>query len=284
MRYNIFNMKNSQNGSVNTILLLIILVLVLGFGIYYFAQNKSSTSQTTPTQRPVSGVPSQSTLKVSVKVVSPNGGETFKVGDTVAISWTSSNNTTGKVMIGLTSADGNTIVKEITNYLEGVADTGSYSWIIDSSIKAGAYKIVVQTPERPQYAYDVSDAPFYVILSQANTTFSVLSPKSGDVWKIGATYNIQFQNVPPSSYIQGWLQNVNDVNTGSAHIGVVDTGRNGNPSSNIQVTVPSQWCGGDCGAPQSVTPGQYRLLLTVYPSASSSSYQTYYSDYFAITH
>lgn len=118
---------------------------------------------------------------------------------------------------------------------------------------------------------------------QTDTSFKILSPKTGDSWKIGGTYFAKFQNLPKGSFVQGWLQNKNEVNTGTASIGVVETGRDGNPSSNIQITIPSQWCGGECGAVEYVAPGQYRLLLRIYPSSNNSSYQTFYSDYFTVT-
>jgi hypothetical protein len=119
--------------------------------------------------------------------------------------------------------------------------------------------------------------------AQTDTSFKVLSPKAGDSWKIGSVYSVKFQNLPKGSFVQGWLQDKNGANTGTASIGVIDTGRDGNPSSNIQITVPSQWCGGECGAVEYVASGQYRLLLRVYPSVNNSSYQTFYSDYFTIT-
>lgn len=119
--------------------------------------------------------------------------------------------------------------------------------------------------------------------SQTDTSFKVLSPKAGDSWKIGGVYSVKFQNLPKGSFVQGWLQDKNGANTGTASIGIIDTGRDGNPSSNIQITVPSQWCGGECGAVEYVTPGQYRLLLRIYPNVNNSSYQTFYSDYFTLT-
>jgi hypothetical protein len=118
--------------------------------------------------------------------------------------------------------------------------------------------------------------------TQIDTSFKVLSPKTGDSWKIGGTYSVKFQNLPKGSFVQGWLQNQNEVNTGTASIGVIDSGRDGNPSSNIQIKVPPQWCGGDCGAVQYVATGQYRLLLRIYPNAHDPSYQTFYSDYFTL--
>lgn len=118
---------------------------------------------------------------------------------------------------------------------------------------------------------------------QTDTSFKVLSPKAGDSWKIGGTYTVKFQNLPKGSFVQGWLQDKSSESTGSANIGVIDTGRDGNPSSNIQIKVPSQWCGGECGAVEYVTPGQYRFLLRIYPSAQNPSYQTFYSDWFTLT-
>jgi len=119
--------------------------------------------------------------------------------------------------------------------------------------------------------------------SQTDAVFKIVSPKAGDSWKIYGTYVVKLQNVPQGSFIQGWLQDKNAANAGIASLGIIDTGRNGNPSSNIQVKIPSQWCGGECGEVQYIRPGQYRLLLRVYSSVNDLSYQTYYSDWFDVT-
>lgn len=119
-------------------------------------------------------------------------------------------------------------------------------------------------------------------LVQDDTSFKFISPKTGDVWKIGSTYSVSLQNLPKGSFVQGWLEPKKNVVDGPENFGVLETGRNGNPSSNIQVKVPSQYCGGECGAVVYVTPGQYRLLLRVYPDVSNPSYKTYYSDYFTL--
>ena len=115
-----------------------------------------------------------------------------------------------------------------------------------------------------------------------DTSFKVISPKTGDTWKIGETYLIKFKNIPNGSLIQGWLQNINEVSTGIANIGIVETGRNGNPISDVEVTIPSQWCGGECGPVQQVLPGRYRLLLKIYKNAHDQLEQTFYGEYFTL--
>jgi hypothetical protein len=102
------------------------------------------------------------TNETSVKLLSPNGGEIFKIGDKVSISWNSTNNVSARIYIGLTTLDGKTITNEITNYLGGISDTGSYLWTIDPSILPGEYRIVVQTSDRPQYTHDTSDSSFTI--------------------------------------------------------------------------------------------------------------------------
>jgi hypothetical protein len=100
--------------------------------------------------------------KTSVKLLSPNGGEIFKIGDKVSISWNSTNNIDDRIYIGLTTLDGKTITNEITNYLGGISDTGSYLWTIDPSILPGDYRIVVQTSDNSRYTYDTSDSSFTI--------------------------------------------------------------------------------------------------------------------------
>ncbi len=140
----------------------------------------------------------------SIKVLYPNGGEVFKAGDKIVIRWVSKNNTNNKVHIGLTERNGNTIVKEITNYIAGILDTGEYSWTIDSSIVSGDYRIVVQTNDKPQYAYDESDSSFTIgnyltssyspspspIQSPTQPSVSLVYPRGGETWLVGETKTV----------------------------------------------------------------------------------------------
>ena len=119
-------------------------------------------------------------------------------------------------------------------------------------------------------------------VSSIDTAFAIISPRAGDSWKIGGTYSVQLKNVPTGAFVQGWLEPKENAANAPSSFGVLETGRDGNPSSNIQVKVPPHYCGGECGALVPVAPGQYRLLLRVYPAVSSPSYQTYYSEYFSI--
>lgn len=99
-------------------------------------------------------------VQPSITVLSPNGGETFKVGDTVNINWNSSGLSDWKVRIDL--AENETVIYTI---VPEISNTGSYSWVIPSnSSLIGQRKIVVGSgaPDRSASIYDTSDTVFSI--------------------------------------------------------------------------------------------------------------------------
>jgi hypothetical protein len=96
---------------------------------------------------------SESIFRPSVTIISPNGGEIYKTGDTVTINWLN-NNVTGGVWIDVFSVDLSS--KLISIVLPD--NSGMYSFPIPQGTPAGEYIVHVRAVE----AYDKSDAPFVI--------------------------------------------------------------------------------------------------------------------------
>lgn len=101
----------------------------------------------------------------SITVVSPNGGETYKVGDTLNIRWNTSN--FGSLNIWLTLADkyGTSVPGGKLN-AANIPNTGSYNWSIPSDLvpagTSGAFRIVASSFDTGPSASDLSDSAFNV--------------------------------------------------------------------------------------------------------------------------
>lgn len=119
-----------------------------------------------------------------VKVVSPNGGETYKVGDVVKVSWTTKGaQNKGNVQLSVDSKNGSSA---ITNKIFPL--NGYYNWTIPASLSPGQYKIraVVlgggynPTPE------DSSDGEFTVVGVPVSTnSIEVKAPNANTVVTVG---------------------------------------------------------------------------------------------------
>ncbi len=122
----------NQKGNLHLVALVLVLVLILVGGAYYLGTKKdvtvtlndrveaSPSPEQSPTAKPtVTTTPSptptttmtptpqlnngaDSDKPTFIKVVSPNGGESFKVGDTIHITWESNNlNKSGSCIVKL---------------------------------------------------------------------------------------------------------------------------------------------------------------------------------------
>ena len=151
-----------------------------------------------------------------ISVVSPNGGEKLKVGETYIIKWnTSGYDANTDVQIGIYdtrySTEGgaypeNTIVFSTKN-------TGSYAWTIPSDLKVDYdttnpnHKIKIYVRGGSPIG-DESDNPFYLISSNITTTggnLIVLSPNGGEEFRVGNTYEIKWSGGTSESIIDIYL-------------------------------------------------------------------------------
>lgn len=141
----------------------------------------------------------------SVTITSPNGGETFTVGTTQRITWTSSN--VDKVYIGYSSGPGG-----LDWIATNIPNTGYYDWSVNVGntintkfkISITAYQTGVGS------ANDESDNYFTV---NRLPSVKVLSPNGGEQWEVGQIYPITWTGTdfPSGSSIKVELIKGNDI-------------------------------------------------------------------------
>lgn len=196
-------MKNIQRGFIVPLLLLVIAVLLVGGGAYVFTQNKEASPavsgnvelpQATATEQTTT-VTTQTTsaTQPSVTVLSPNGGETWKVGQVYTISW--------QPAIGVGSiqiiADKNALCGEapcLRVHDEYIAEgVGKYTFTLND-IQPGKYYVRLNTVVGGPTIYSNQ---FTIATAAPKTTspsVTILSPKGGANLKIGQTYTITWSS------------------------------------------------------------------------------------------
>jgi hypothetical protein len=167
----------------------------------------------------------------TITVTSPNGGETYKAGDSVAIRWNASN--FGSLNVWLTLADGygNSVPGGKLN-AANIPNNGYYLWTIPGDIvsvgSSGAFKIVASSYDKGPSASDLSDSSF-TITSAANSTqttapdltisdLTASQPTGGDISFVSTVKNIGTASLPYGSnytvcdFIDGTKTNCNGYN------------------------------------------------------------------------
>jgi hypothetical protein len=118
-----------------------------------------------------------------ITVTSPNGGETWPIGSTQTIHWTSSG-ITGNVKIEVSRNGGeSTSWATITN---STANDGAYKWKVTGPATEQA-RIRVSSVKAPTVS-DISDANFTI----GGGSITVTSPNGGETWPIGSTQTIHW--------------------------------------------------------------------------------------------
>lgn len=129
----------------------------------------------------------------SVMVISPNGGEVWKVGETHRISWSSKGVKSVKINLAYistggvpgTGPGGGAGAYVPYNIAQVSASQGYYDWKIKSEqlpvgISGGSYQIEIKATDKNVFLSDFSDAPFSII----NPTSSSCTDSDG-----GRIYN-----------------------------------------------------------------------------------------------
>ncbi|MGE5340982.1 MAG: lectin like domain-containing protein [Candidatus Omnitrophota bacterium] len=150
----------------------------------------------------------------NITVTSPNGGETWYVGSSHPITW-SSYNVIGNVKIEYTRDNGNTW----TSVNASASNTGSYSWVIPNA-PATQCKVRVTSLSNGSLL-DVSNAVFSIV----RPSITVTSPNGGEQWYVGTTHPITWTSGGVSGNVKieysrnngsTWiLINASTANTGS---------------------------------------------------------------------
>ena len=169
----------------------------------------------------------------TIKVLSPNGGETWEVGKTQFISWQVSDPTApvGVYLSGFDEFGGTYIAETIVPGILG--QQSSISWIVPSTVKPGKYLIraVANPNDKTKSAEDSSDASFTITAPVApdpppsTQSIKVISPNGGETWEAGKTYPISWSGVKVGTVqilAHPWLSNLGNL-SGFTHS--VDTTR-----------------------------------------------------------
>ncbi|RKY38312.1 MAG: hypothetical protein DRP72_02010, partial [Candidatus Omnitrophota bacterium] len=122
------------------------------------------------------------TIKGKLKLNSPDGGETWIVGDSQTITWTPTG-TINNVKLEYSTDGGNTYAYTIVDSTPGM--TGSYSWTIPDSIGTNL-KVRVSDASDPS-VYDESDNVFEI-----KGSLTLVAPNGGEVWGVGTTQSISW--------------------------------------------------------------------------------------------
>ncbi len=169
----------------------------------------------------ISQTKSCSDAKPYIKVTSPNGGETYKPGSTVRITWIATGVTDNANSIGVNifkyRSDNNyygvkpefgvTVSNFVTNGV--IQDNGSYDWTIPATY-SGQYVIMVGGG--PYGLKDYSDGAFTVSNTTSSSSITVISPSGGGL-KIGSTQIIEWS---PADYYSDAIIDLFQVN-GNSH-------------------------------------------------------------------
>lgn len=122
------------------------------------------------------------TIVPRIIVTNPNGGESYYVGSSTNITWTSTNVTTVDLEY---STDNGT---EWTTISSVAASAGTYSWSSIPNAPSSYCLIKISDSDSPGIS-DVSDDVFSIV-----NKIKLLSPNNGESWQIGSTYKIQWQS------------------------------------------------------------------------------------------
>jgi len=128
----------------------------------------------------------------TVKVTSPNGGESFNVGDKCTIKWNSSDAGGGNAEFAK-YADIYYIKDGATHSIAtNVDNTGTYDWTIPSAAQ-GSIKIRVEIMDDTytKLAYDDSDSTF-TVSSSTTPSVTLTQPNGGETLTAGSTYTIKW--------------------------------------------------------------------------------------------
>ncbi len=202
-------------------------------------------------------------LPPSITVTSPNGGETWGVGSSHSITWTTTG-FVGNVKIEYSINSG-------SSWMEIVSSTpndGSYNWTIPDTPSDNCLVRVSETDGDP---YDVSDEVFTIYFPPSIT---VTSPNGGETWEAGFSYPITWT----SSGSVGNVKIEYSINSGASWIEVVSSTPNDgsynwtipdNPSDTCLVRVSET-----DGQPSDISDGPFTIFLpsitVIYPNGRES--------------
>jgi hypothetical protein len=184
----------------------------------------------------------------SLTVTSPNGGETWQMGDTHNITWTTNGGFPETLQIVV--RQGSTNVALIKKKVD--PSSGSYSWTVGDCIKGAVptgsdLKILVAEKGYP--VEDLSDANFTLY---DEPSIAVTSPNGGESWALGSTQNITWDQVGLSTTDNLIII----VRQDGVNVALVDKGID--PTSGSY-----SWTVGDCRQGSISAGSNYKILVAI---------------------
>ncbi len=132
---------------------------------------------------------------VSIILLAPAGGETYKAGESRAIRWTS--NTTNTIKIEY-SSDGGTTFQTIA---AAVANLGIYNWTVPNT-PSPICLIRVSDTENASIN-DVTDN-FFSVVSNLQKSLTLIRPNGSDTLIAGSSYQVQWSSANISNISLSW--------------------------------------------------------------------------------
>lgn len=148
-----------------------------------------------------------------LQLLSPQGGEIFRVGQQAEIKW----NTTGsipKVRIEF-SADG--FRKDVRTIAEA-ASSGSFTWQVPDAIGKD-YQIRIYDAAHPD-VYDVSRAPFKIA-----GTIEITAPRAGETWAVGSRKTIEWETKGSIPFVRVEYSKDHFLSSVPIHLELRNTGK-----------------------------------------------------------
>jgi RHS repeat-associated protein len=146
----------------------------------------------------------------AIVVTSPNGGQSYKVGAAVTITW-NSQGVVGNVKIDYSINNGSTW----TPIIASTANDGSHTWTIPNTPSSFCRVRISEIDGAPS---DQSDAVFTILA----TTFMVVSPNGGEKWEVKSTKSIIWTTVG----IVGNVKIDYSINNGSTWTSIISSTAN----------------------------------------------------------
>ncbi len=150
---------------------------------YYVVESSDATGHTTTSSE--YSFTTTGTVADTVTVTSPNGGESWVIGSSHTISW-SSTGLVGNLNIDYSIDSG-------ASWISIAADEsndGSYSWTVPDSVSASCLVRVQESDGSPS---DTSDAAFTISL-EAQESLTVTAPNGGESWGIGSSKTVSWSS------------------------------------------------------------------------------------------
>lgn len=183
-----------QKGFILPIVIAVVVIALLG-GAGYFVYQNYSAPKTEWRPAVADNIAGHKNSRSSITVVTPNGGETFIVGQTMNIAWTSMGLDSSKLLQLFLERKSPTDSQywNIKTVAALQPQSGSYNWIIPSDIffKGAFYKIVVA--EHGESGLEKKD--------ESDNYFSITSTDQTVGWKTYRNDEYGFEIRYPDLYL-----------------------------------------------------------------------------------